>query len=73
MDEHEFEEMLGQVLGQDLSIGTEAFRDTLLERCLDELEADEEGVALDDADLDMLAAAGDLFASDQDDPFKTNW
>ena len=55
-------------MGQDFSMGTEAFREALLERCLDELDADvdesEECADIDDAQLELLAAAGDPFLLD---------
>ena len=58
MVEREFERMLERLLGQDFSIGTEAFRDALLARCLDELDADDETVVIGDDDLVLIAAAG---------------
>lgn len=58
MNDYELEKKLTQLMGQDFSAGTEAFRDTLLSRCLAELGADDKGVEVDDDDLDMLAAAG---------------
>ena len=63
MNEREFDQMLVQMLGQDFSVGTERFRDNLLERCLEELGNDSEGLPLADEDLDMLAAAGNIFES----------
>ena len=57
-----------QLLQVDLSTGTEAFRDALLKRCLEELGADGEGTALDDAELEMLAAAGAPDAPRTNDP-----
>ena len=59
MNDREIEKMLGTLLAQDLSSGTEAFRDALLERCLDVLNSDSEVTVLSDDDLEMLAAAGD--------------
>ena len=70
MDDRRFEQMLSRLLRADFSAGTEAFRDELLARCLAILDADvrdeaagsESGcrvVELDDADLELLAAAGD--------------
>ena len=48
-----------RILSQDLSAGTEAFRENLLERCLSALgQADSDGVELDDSEFEMLAAAG---------------
>lgn len=68
MDDRELENRLRQLLKQDLSAGTESFKDELLARCLsvltDEAAAEgfPEGVELDDSVLDLLAAAGDLTA-----------
>lgn len=59
MNDREFEHMLERLVKQDFSAGTEAFRDALLDRCLDVLDADSDGVQLNDDDLDLLAAAGD--------------
>ena len=52
------EKELARVLQTDLSVGTESFRDALLGRCLSVLGADDDAFLLDDATLDMLAAAG---------------
>ena len=49
MDEREFEQMLGQVMKHDFSAGSEAFRDALLERCLEELASDDTQVAVSGA------------------------
>lgn len=68
MDEREFEQMLGQVMKHDFSAGSEAFRDALLERCLGELASDEDGMPLEEDDLDMLSAAGDLFVPGPGEP-----
>ena len=59
MGNREFEQMLERLMKQDFSAGTETFRDALLERCLAVLDADDEGICLDDSDLELLAAAGD--------------
>ena len=62
MEEKEFEGRLEKLMKQDLSAGTDAFREDLLSRCLAVLnEAEDGGVELDDSDLDMLAAAGNPF------------
>lgn len=54
------EKDLRRILQQDLSAGTEAFRDGLLMRCLPEVNAGmAEGVELADDELEMLAAAGE--------------
>lgn len=60
MEGRRFERMIGRLMKQDLSAGTEAFREELLGRCLDVLDADdvEECREVSDSDLDMLAAAG---------------
>lgn len=60
MDGRRFERMIGRLMKQDLSAGTEAFREDLLARCLDVLDADEsdECKEVSDSELDMLAAAG---------------
>lgn len=55
----ELEQLLERVLRHDLSIGTEAFRDALLARCISVIDADLVPVELDDSDLSLLAAAGD--------------
>lgn len=60
MTDREFEQMLEQSLQHDYSVGTEAFRDELLERCLTVLGAGDEGRVIADDDLEMLAAAGDV-------------
>ena len=71
MDDREFEHMLERLAKYDFAAGTEAFRDALLARCLAVLDADDEGIVLDDSDLDMLAAAGDLSANGAT-PFELN-
>jgi hypothetical protein len=59
MDDGGFEQRLGELLSQDLSAGTEAFRESLLGRCLGALGG---GGArgLSDDELEMLSAAGDV-------------
>lgn len=50
-----------QAMAFDFSAGTERFRENLLQRCLAAIDDKQDGVMeLDDAELDMLAAAGDL-------------
>jgi len=61
MDDAEFERFLGRLLNQDLSVSTEEFRDDLLGRCLDVLGCDNDGAFIDEADLDLIAAAGTPF------------
>ena len=70
MDDRQFEGVLAGLLKADFAAGTEGFRSELLARCLAELrtnpDADEGADALDgpveleDANLEFLAAAGDL-------------
>ena len=62
VDDRELDKMLERLMKQDLSAGTDAFRDDLLERCKAVLDADDEGTYIDDAELDWLAAAGDVYA-----------
>lgn len=59
MGDRKFEQLVERLMKLDFSIGTEAFRDALLQRCLAVLDADESGKRLDDADLELLSAAGD--------------
>jgi len=59
MDEREFNQMLEHLMKQDFSVGTDDFSEKLLASCLTVLNADEEGALVDDAFLDLLAAAGD--------------
>lgn len=67
MNDRKFEQMLERLLKQDFSAGTEAFRDSLLQRCLDVL-AEENGMELDDEDLELLSAAGDMTSMLGEDP-----
>lgn len=71
MDGRKFEEMLERLMKVDFDAGSEEFRDALLKRCLAELGADPHAAddaeamqeaQLTDADLEMLAAAGDVLA-----------
>ena len=59
MNDKEFEQKLAHLIQRDASIGTEEFRDSLLARCLAELNADNEGSELTFEQLDLLSAAGD--------------
>ena len=69
MEDREFENTLERLMKQDLAAGTEAFRDELLARCLATLGSDGAGergaepefhaFEVSDADLDLLAAAGE--------------
>ena len=52
------EKKLEQLMQSDFSVGTEAFRDALLERCLSVLNSDE-GIPLSESELELLSAAGD--------------
>ena len=63
MEERELDKMLERLLQQDLSAGTEEFRDELLARCLDVLDADDAVDEIDDSLLDTLAAAGDVYSA----------
>ena len=72
MNDRELDQTLERLMKQDFSARTEAFRDTLLERCLSVLDEDDEGRCLDDAELDMLAAAGDTFVNFSDKLFLDN-
>lgn len=69
MDNHEFEQELQRLLKQDFSAGTEAFRDALLARCLKELNRADRGdddfraFEIPDENLEMLAAAGDVYVN----------
>ena len=63
MEERELDKTLEQLFQQDLSAGTEEFRDELLARCLDVLGADDGVDEIDDGLLDMLAAAGDVYSA----------
>lgn len=62
MNEQAFEEYLRELFKCDFSAGTEEFREALLRRCLEVLDrdganwSDEED--LDDAQLDLISAAG---------------
>lgn len=58
MNDREFEQKITELMSQNFSAGTDAFRDNLLKRCLAELESKPDAVELDDEDLDMLSAAG---------------
>ena len=60
MKDRDFERRLEELFSQDFSAGTETFRDALLDRCLEVLETDKDGVVLDDDVLDLLSAAGDV-------------
>ena len=68
MNESEFERMLAGLAQKDASVGTEAFRDELLARCLAVLNEGDECVELSMEQLEMLSAAGNpsLFARNGD-------
>ncbi|MBQ9020500.1 MAG: hypothetical protein IJ113_00595 [Eggerthellaceae bacterium] len=74
MDEQRLEHILEKHMKQDFSNGTEAFRDELLARCLDVLSLgdgatqDENGIDIDEADLELLAAAGLILPPDLETP-----
>ena len=65
MGEREFEQMIGRLMSQDFSAGTEAFREELLVHCLAVLDADdgEACAEVGDDDLELLAAAGTVYAN----------
>ncbi|MBQ9043363.1 MAG: hypothetical protein IJ111_11200 [Eggerthellaceae bacterium] len=76
MDDGRFEQMLAKLLRTNFSAGTEEFRDELLARCLAVLNADARNAAaesdadgriieLDDAALELLAAAGDVMSAEK--------
>lgn len=67
MTDQGFEQTIAKLLSQDFSAGTETFRDSLLQRCLDVL-AEENGMELDDEDLELLSAAGDMTSMLGEDP-----
>ena len=60
------EKQITNVLERDYSEGTEEFREGLLARCLDVLDAGDEIHEVGDEDLEMLAAAG-IFEVNRDD------
>ena len=60
MKENAFEQRLNGLFSQDLSVGTEGFRDALLKRCLAVLDDSGKMVELDDETLELLSAAGDV-------------
>ena len=75
MSDDKLEKMLERLLKQDYSVGTEAFRDALLSRCLEELnEAESDNgeehdvVVLSDDELELLSAAGDIFSEQRGRP-----
>lgn len=57
------EKRLEQLLKQDLSDGTDAFRDALLGSCLDVLCSENDAREVDEDDLELLAAAGDVYSA----------
>ena len=65
MGDRKFEQKIERLWKQDLSAGTDSFRETLLERCKSVLNADDECALLDDAELELLAAAGDPFSGNE--------
>lgn len=64
MDDRAFSHLLEQALGRgrddDRLSSSVAFRESLLERCLALLGADDVGEPLDEGDLELLSAVGDL-------------
>ena len=61
------EKDLVRILSQDLSQGTETFRNRLLGRCLEVLDSENAIRELSDEDLTMLSAAGIQFGIHFDD------
>ena len=61
------EQDIRSILRQDLSKGTEKFRDALLARCLAVLDSGD-GIELGDFELEMLAAAGEPMPIEPDAP-----
>lgn len=61
MIDKNFEQRLEQLMSQDLSIGTEKFRDGLLAQCLSIIQSDRSGSDLNDDFLELLSAAGDPY------------
>ena len=67
MEAKDFVDVLADKLGIDAFYGVpdsllRSLCDELLERCLSVLDADNEGVCIDDDELDLIAAAGDINA-----------
>lgn len=61
MNDRDIDELLTELLAQDLSAGTEEFREALLARCLAIVNAGG-SAQLDDANLELIAAAGNMVA-----------
>ena len=68
MGDHRFDEWLETLLSQDLSAGTEKFRETLLEDCIEAIVTSGKAIELDDGELQSLAAAGDMLSSARTSP-----
>ena len=62
MQDQEFEQLLNRLMKADFAAGTESFREALLERCLAALGENDEFMPIDDTDLELLSAAGNLNA-----------
>ena len=62
MAAQELDQASKRLTKQDCATEVDAFREGLLKRCLAVLDADAEGAYIDDAELEMLAAAGDPFS-----------
>lgn len=54
------------ILARGFAIPDQQAREELLQRCLDELN-DESASEIDDSELDLLAAAGDVFSAKGND------
>ena len=68
MSDHRFGKWLETLLSQDLSVGTEEFRETLLEDCIEAVVTSGKTIELDDDELQSLAAAGDMLDSSRTSP-----
>lgn len=55
------ERIIGQPMRHDFSVGTEAFRDSLLARCFGIIDSRNAFMAIDDSEFELLAAAGTPF------------
>ena len=72
MNDREFEAMLQRLIEQDLSAETDAFREALLARCLAVLDTGDEGLELPDDEIELLAAAGNVFQPESEDEAPQN-
>ena len=63
MEESEFEQELRRLFRNAHAAGRAEFRESLLARCLAVLRENDAGAELDDSELELLAAAGDVQAA----------